>query len=229
MDVQIPYLDALELAQNPEPRCSCILILDTSGSMAGEAIEELNNGVQLFASELAEDPLANRRVEVAVVTFGNKVELASNFTSPRNFLPTRFEAGGSTPMGEAVVRAHELLEARKQSYREAGIQYFRPWMFLVTDGAPTDLDSPYWTEAVDIVHLGESQRRLLFFGVGVDGADQRTLNRLCPPNRPSQKLRGLSFREMFLWLTRTLKAVSCTSPGDRIQLPSPSAWTSIDV
>ena len=132
-------------------------------------------------------------------------------------------------MGEAVVRAYEALEARKAEYRNAGIQYYRPWMFLLTDGEPTDKDTAHWKEAVRLVHDSEATKRLLFFGVAMNEADQQTLNTLCPPNRPSVKLRGLHFCEMFRWLSTSLKSVSSSSPGTQLQLPSPNAWTTIDI
>jgi uncharacterized protein YegL len=62
-------LDAIEFAENPEPRCPCVLLLDTSGSMSGEKIAALNAGLQTFRDELLQDNLASKRVEVAIVAF----------------------------------------------------------------------------------------------------------------------------------------------------------------
>jgi hypothetical protein len=56
-------LAAVEFAQNPEPRCPCVLILDISSSMTGEPIRELNEGLAAFRDELLADPVARRRVE----------------------------------------------------------------------------------------------------------------------------------------------------------------------
>jgi len=54
-----------EFADNPEPRCPCVLLLDTSGSMQGEPINALNNGLRAFKDDLIKDALASKRVEVA--------------------------------------------------------------------------------------------------------------------------------------------------------------------
>ena len=89
---------ASEFADNPEPRCPCLLLLDTSGSMEGPAIEELNNGLILFKHELCGDSLAMKRVEVAVVTFG-PVRTLADFQTPDQFEAPRLEASGDTPMG----------------------------------------------------------------------------------------------------------------------------------
>ncbi|MBA3967146.1 MAG: hypothetical protein H0X47_15500, partial [Nitrospirales bacterium] len=59
-----------EFADNPEPRCPCLLLLDISASMNGTPIAELNKGLITFKDELAADQLAMKRVEVAIVTFG---------------------------------------------------------------------------------------------------------------------------------------------------------------
>ncbi|MBO9633495.1 MAG: hypothetical protein J7578_10300, partial [Chitinophagaceae bacterium] len=66
---QIPF-GSESFADNPEPRCPCVLLLDTSGSMSGKPIAQLNEGIQTLKKELLADPLASKRVEIAVVTFG---------------------------------------------------------------------------------------------------------------------------------------------------------------
>jgi len=62
---QIPFSLA-EFAENPEPRCPCVLLLDTSASMGGRPINELNGGLVTFKDELMADSMAVKRVEVAV-------------------------------------------------------------------------------------------------------------------------------------------------------------------
>ncbi len=66
---QMPFA-SVEFAENPEPRCPCILVLDTSNSMKGPRIQQLNEGLAVFKKQLAEDSLAMKRVEIAVITFG---------------------------------------------------------------------------------------------------------------------------------------------------------------
>jgi uncharacterized protein YegL len=112
---QVPFSDA-EFAENPEPRCPCLLLLDNSMSMRGRPIKELNEGLSSFQSELATDSLASKRVEVAVITFG-PVKVQMDFTSALNFNAPKLSVAGDTPMGAAIEEGLEFLRARKDIYR----------------------------------------------------------------------------------------------------------------
>ena len=128
--------DAVEFAENPEPRCPCVLLLDTSGSMQGEPLEAMLEGLEAFRFDLAVDPLAARRVEVAVIAFDNRIQLVQDWTSPDRFEVPPLTAQGLTHIGEAINKALDLVEERKATYRAFDVAYYRPWVFLVTDGEP---------------------------------------------------------------------------------------------
>lgn len=205
-----------EFVDNPEPRCPVILLCDTSGSMSGAPINALNGGLATFREEVYRDEQASLRVEVALVTFG-PVRLAKEFVTIDNFIPPRLEANGGTPIGEAIEYAIALLETRKETYKNHGIQYYRPWVFLITDGAPTDR----WYNAAQRVRQAELERRFLFFAVGVEGADINTLRQIAPPERPPVLLNGLDFKSMFQWLSTSMKRVSSSQVGGAmIALPA---------
>ena len=210
-----------DFADNPEPRCPCVLILDVSGSMEGRPLDELNAGLAVFKEELTSDALAMKRVEVAIVTFGpTKIEMS--FTGASTFYPPTLIAQGATPMGGAIMQAIELVKERKNDYRANGISFYRPWIFLITDGVPTDK----WESAAECVQEGEASKQFAFFAIGVKGANLEVLNKISSTREPLS-LEGLKFRELFSWLSSSLRSVSHSSPGTDVPLESPKGWASV--
>lgn len=221
-DEQQPFA-AAEFAENPEPRCPCVLLLDTSGSMQGESIAELNRGLQAFREELFSDSLSMKRVEIAVITFG-PVSVVQDFTTVDQFFPSQLRAEGDTPLGAAVSRGLSLLKQRKEILRSNGIKLFRPWVFLMTDGAPTD----GWSHLPQIIREGEENKSFSFFALGVKNADFNVLRQIAV--REPLKLSGVRFNEFFLWLSASLKNVSRSNPGDKVSIPDykPYGWSEVE-
>lgn len=207
---------------NPDPRCACVLVLDTSGSMYGEKIDQLNQGLIAFRDSLQTDSVAQSRVEIAIVTFG-PAQLLQDFTGASQFNPPTLAASGDTPLGAALQQALDMITIRKKLYRDNGTPYYRPWVFLITDGAPTDNDA--WKSAAVRIKDEESRKGIAFFSVGVEGAVMEVLKQLS--TRPPLPLKGYSFREMFVWLSASLGKVSQSQPGQQVPLTPPEGWTTV--
>jgi uncharacterized protein YegL len=249
MAEQQPF-DDVALASNPEPRCPCVLLLDVSASMRevigepGESlgytvqqdgktyqavaggvtrIQRLNEGIQAYHSDLLSDPLAAQRVEVSVISFGGTVQTVSPFLGAHEFTPPTLIAAGDTPMGQAILTAIEAVSERKRLYKVNGLHYYRPWIFLITDGGPTDT----WKTAAAKVREGETAKAFAFFAVGVEGANFDVLRQISV--RQPLHLKGASFREMFVWLSQSQRSVSHSNPGqeDQVKLTSPTGWASL--
>lgn len=223
------FAGAVDLAENPDPRCPVVLVLDASSSMAqalpGESetpLQALNAGLDVLVSELRRDPLARRRVELSVVSFGTQVSPATEFGTVEHVVLPTLEPSGLTSMGQALEVALDALEARKREYKSAGVEYYRPWILLVTDGLATDELST----AAERLKQAEAAKRLAFFAVGVEGADFEQLATLSEARQPL-KLKGINFSELFVWLSASQSAVSASTPGDSVALPTPSGWAEI--
>lgn len=216
--------EVVEFAENPEPRCPCVLLLDTSGSMEGAAIEALNQGLLSFKDELVKNSLASRRVEVAVVTFDSTVNVVQDFITADQFNPPILTAQGLTTMGAGIHKALDMIAERKAQYRASGIAYYRPWVFLITDGEPQGELDNIVEQASARVQVDENSKKVAFFTVGVDNANMMRLSQISV--RTPLKLKGLNFVEMFVWLSASMSAVSHSKVDEQVALP-PIGWGSV--
>ncbi len=215
------------LFENVENRCPCVLLLDTSASMYGQPLNELNLGIKRFKEELMQDSNAPKRVEVAIVTFGGSVRLISEFQTVDDFQPPTLTSEGDTPMGEAIEKSIEMIIRRKAQIRSQGVGLYRPWIFLITDGEPTDGNK--WEKAAELVRRGETSKSFCFFPVGVSGYNQNVLAQISV-RETVRLINPTKFSDMFKWLSDSLASVSRSRPGERVELANApgSTWGIID-
>lgn len=208
-----------DLVNNPTPRVPVCLCLDVSGSMSEEPIDELNQGVKLFYDAIKDDEVALYSAEVCIVTFGGSgasciVDFASLELQPQ---PPHLSASGMTPMGEAVNLALDLLEKRKEEYKDKGVDYYQPWLVLMTDGEPNGNSRELQTAIERTCSMVNSKKLTVFpIGIGSD-ADMGTLA-MFSPNRTPLKLQGLKFKEFFEWLSKSVSQTSQSTPGENVKL-----------
>lgn len=208
-----------DLVNNPTARVPVCLCLDTSGSMNGQAIDELNEGVRLFYEAIKEDETAFYSAEISIVTFGgNEAQCIADFASlelqPNAPILT---ANGMTPMGEAVNMALDLLERRKEEYKDRGVDYYQPWLVLMTDGEPNG-DKEELLRAINSTVELVNRGKLTVFPIGIgNDADMKVLSQFSP-KRPPLKLQGLKFREFFAWLSKSVSKTSQSTPGESVKL-----------
>ena len=232
-----------DLVNNPTPRVPICLCLDTSGSMGrtvggtrtGEkifsdgrewnvvtggtsCISEMQQGIEEFYKALREDETAMYSAEIAIVTFDDRASCVEDFANieRQEELPELI-AQGNTAIGEGVNLALDLLEQRKAEYKEKGVDYFQPWLVLMTDGAPNG-DREALIHAINRTCEYANSDKLTVFPIGIGAAaDLDTLNRFSP-KRQALRLEGLQFRDFFAWLSQSVAMTSKSSPGEDITL-----------
>ncbi len=218
---QTAVIPDVALTLNTSQRLPCVLVLDGSTSMSGRPIEELNEGLSILEKELKSDTIASQRVQLLVIRLGGNdaVDVLVDWTDAMEFTAPTIVANGSTPLGAAVRLALAKLDEQKERYRSNGIAYNRPWVFTLTDGAPTDHD---WESAARECKAAEEQKKLVFFGVGIGEANLQNLGQFS--SRPPARLQGLKFKELFVWLSRSASSASKAAQGSNAQLASPGDW-----
>ena len=208
-----------DLVNNPTARVPVCLCLDVSGSMDGDPINELNKGVQLFFDAIREDETALYSAEISIVVFGNnQPTLIQDFANiDRQPQAPLFTADGMTPMGEAINIALDCLDSRKQEYQDAGVDYYQPWLVVMTDGSPNG-DVGELSIAISRTTGMVYDKKLTVFPIGIGAdADMDILQRLSP-KRPPLRLQGLKFREFFAWLSQSVSRTSQSTPGETVPL-----------
>lgn len=204
----------------------CMGLYDLSGTMGEPApgsehhskIAELNSVISTLPNEIVKDEEAARRVKLGAITFGCQVKLVQDFAPPAAFRPPVFQARGFTPMAEAILQAYELIDERQARATKHGLDLYRPWVFMVTDGQATD-SAEELVKARQRIHESDSDERgekqIAFFAVGVEGADMKQLAWLS--KRPPLKLQNFNYAGMFRWLGRSLKQASLAGPGEPVR------------
>jgi len=213
----------LTYADNPQPRCPVALLLDCSASMDGEPLAELNRALRQFCGELGEDPVAAQSVELGIITFGGTVEALRRFGPLGESLPPpELKASGRTPLGAALRMALAEIRERRAFYKRQGLSAYQPWIVIMTDGQPND----EWHGAADDALAMSKAGRLVIVGVGVGGsADMVTLRRITGDDPGPFRMRGLSFRPFFRWLSDSLRMVTASaSPDQRTVIPNPASY-----
>lgn len=245
----------INLRHITEPKCPVVLLLDTSGSMEKDKkIDKLKEGISLLIENLKNDDIARKRVEICAITFGDAIKVVHEFSSVSEFGELPLNAGGYTLMGSAITTGISKIDERKAQYRKFGVDYYRPWIWMITDGEPTDMgprDGSYvesindsgtgrslsndeiappffalWESVISKVHEGENERKFVFFAIGVQDANMETLSKISV--RAPVKLKGLDFKAMFTWLSKSLSSQSRAGTNEQVTLDSPDEWGTIE-
>lgn len=208
------------LQDNTEERTPLVLVLDCSGSMEGDNIKRLNDGLKLLETDMKNDPTTSMRGRVRVIEFSGDDEVRSSLWQDAiDFKAPTLVASGRTPTGAAITSALADIEAIKAELKSAGIPCKRPILMLLSDGVATD----DWERAAEACKLAEANNKVTVFAIGVgDDADMNQLGRFS--TKGAMELKATNFKELFVWLSASVKSVSTTAKDTQAQLPSIASW-----
>ena len=194
-----------------EKHIACVLLVDISGSMGGSSIKELNEALVKFGEVLRNDTRASGCADVSVVAFNQNVNVVVPFCPASEYTAPTLQASGLTAMNEAIITGLDIIEQRKEIYRRIGTPYYRPWMFLMTDGAPTD--SEYENDAKQRLQEAISSKKLTFFPMGIGESANIALLKSYNNDGLVLKADASHFAEAFVWLSSSMAITANSRPG----------------
>jgi len=216
----------IDYTGNTQERVPCVVVLDCSGSMAGDPINELNAGLKQFKTSLMEDGTAKTSVCVSLITVGwpdNSASLLMDFTDAVDFKPVELSANGMTPLGAGINLALDKIQEFKDEAKTKSQKYKRPWLFVMSDGAPTD-PSDVWAEAVRRANEAVVGNKAVIYSIAVEKADTNKLKEITG-GKEVKRMSGVKFQEFFVWLSASLSRASKVKAGTDVQLPATDSWS----
>lgn len=130
----------MEISNPGKTHIPCVLLVDTSAAMEGDLILDLNRSINYFIDLLRRDEKLWNCTDICVIRFDSRVKIEKAFASVNLMMPPVMSASDlyDCVMNEAIITALDVINQRKEDYRKAGVDFWRPWLFLVTGFLPTD-------------------------------------------------------------------------------------------
>jgi uncharacterized protein YegL len=202
---------------NSSRRLPVYLVLDCSGSMTGEPIEALRQGMKSLLAELKSDPQALETVHLCVITFDTTARVVVPLTELILVKEPTFEARGTTALGAALKLLMESIarEVRPTTPTQKGD--WKPLIFLMTDGAPTDK----WEPQAEAIRR-DKPGNLIACAAGAQ-ADEVTLKRITDIVVRLNDLQPDALKQFFQWVSASVSTTSTNvaASGAPFALPTP--------
>ena len=179
-------------------------------------LDTLEKGIKQFYDAIYDDENARYAAEISIVTFDNEARMITDFSRVeyddiREEIPD-LSANGNTSLGAGVNLALDLLEKRKEEYKKKGVDYYQPWLVIMTDGedngSVTELE-----RARNRIHDLVNQKKLSVFPF-IIGTEEgmHTLEQLSPAQKP-MRIGITQIKGLFDWLGKSISQVSSQSVG----------------
>lgn len=210
-------------------RLPVYLLLDTSGSMYGEPIEAVKNGVQVLVSTLRQDPYALETAYLSIITFNSSAQQVTPLTELSSFQHPNIDAGGCTALGEALTLLATKVDSEVTKTTAEVKGDWKPLVFIMTDGEPTD-----------DLNKGLTEFKKRKFGMVVacaagQGANTDTLKKITECVVQLDTADSATIKSFFKWVSASVSAGSmkveetCQEVGGLSELPPPPPEVNIVV
>ena len=212
IDVEYEIVSAGPIVAPNFSHMALAFVVDVSSSMGGTPINELNAALNRFKAEVCEDKGTRRILDIAIISFNHETKIVQNFRSVTEMESVNLVANGGTIMGQAVETAIQLVSARSKEYNNTGAVPYKPWIVLISDGAPADNIDDVAREVRSL----EERGKLKFWSLGVTGYDANTLKKF---SKRVMQLEGYSFYGFIDWAAKSMRCVSESVPTEEPRLP----------
>lgn len=210
-------------------RLPVYLLLDTSGSMYGEPIEAVKNGVQVLVSTLRQDPYALETAHLSIITFNSSAQQVVPLTELSSFQQPVIDAGGCTALGEALTLLANKVDSEVTKTTAEVKGDWKPLVFIMTDGEPTD-----------DLNKGLAEFKKRKFGMVVacaagQGANTDTLKKITECVVQLDTADSATIKSFFKWVSASVSAGSmkveeaCKDVTGLSELPPPPPEVNIVV
>jgi uncharacterized protein YegL len=217
--VPVPAIEVATPEMGGHQRVPVVLAIDTSLSMEGERMKGLNQSLQSFVDMVRNSETVSTHGVFKLIAFGNSGIQETDWVHGEHLALPALTAGGNTPMGGAMRRALQEIEDLKAMLRAQGIPYFRPWVFLLSDGEPNDEG---WQAAAAECKQACQDKSVFIWPIGIPpNADVDALKSFCRDDVQTYMAgKNNDFTAIFEWLFSSI-GIASGSGGKGIQVEAP--------
>lgn len=191
-----------------EQKCLCVFVIDTFCLKNDMAIDEVTLGIQRILDELESVDVSRERVEVAFITHERLSDEIRIIQEPvpiwQAVIPLLTTTTDDTSLMESLYVTMDFVETWKERYKSLGIPYYRPWIFLISNGMsllPCNVD-----EIANKIKQDTSNKKYAFLAIYTKDADVSLLQEI-KSDVPIMALDSLSITDCFKWLSSEMNEI----------------------
>lgn len=185
-------------------RLPVYLLLDVSGSMMGQPIEAVRQGVKAVINDLKTDPQAMETAYISIIAFGSEARQILPLTEILSFQEPNIEASGTTALGAALSILDNCLDNEVKKSTSILKGDYKPLVVLMTDGEPTD----NWEGPANVIKSKEGKyANIIAVGCG-PGVNYETLKKISEITLKMESTQPNDFKQFFRWISTSIKSTS---------------------